>query len=70
VYSRYIVEEGVESNQGSGNIQILSPLLISARTASQGMVVHMDNRGRLRDGKCIYLQDSEVDRYTEKNDIV
>jgi len=31
------------------------------------MVVHRDNRGGLGDRKCIYLEDSEVDRYTEKN---
>jgi len=64
------VEDGVESKQGSGNIQILSPLLISARKASRGIVVLRDNRGGLGDGKCIYLEDSEVDRYIEKNDII
>jgi hypothetical protein len=30
------------------------------------MVVPRDNRGGQGDGKCIYLEDSEVDRYTEK----
>jgi hypothetical protein len=34
------------------------------------MVVLRDNTGRLGDGKCIYLEDSEVDRYSEKNDII
>jgi hypothetical protein len=33
-------------------------------------VVHRDNRGGLGDCKWIYLEDSEVDRYTEKNDII
>jgi len=29
------------------------------------MVVHRDNTVGLGDGKCIYLEDSEVNRYTE-----
>jgi hypothetical protein len=35
-----------------------------------GMVLHRDNSGGLGDGKCIYLEDSEVDRYTEKKDSI
>jgi hypothetical protein len=66
-YSGYSVEDGVESKQGGGNIiHILSPLLISSRKASRGMVVHRDNRGGLGDCKSIYLEDTEVDRYIEK----
>jgi len=30
---------------------------------------YMDNSGGLGDGECVYLGDSGVDRYTEKNDI-
>ena len=35
-----------------------------------GMVLHRDNRGGLGDGKGIYLEDSEVDMYTKKNNII
>jgi len=66
LYSGYTVEDGVESKRGGGNVHIISPLLIFARKASRGMVVDRNNRGRLGDGKCIYLEDSEVDRYTKK----
>jgi len=34
-----------------------------------GAQKYRDNRGGLCDGECIYLGDSGVDRYTEKNDI-
>jgi len=68
--SWYPVEDGIESKQSGGNIHILSPLLISARNARREMVVYRDNRGVLGDGKCIYLEGSEVDRYTEKNNII
>jgi hypothetical protein len=70
VYSGYTVEDGVESKQGGGNIHILSPLLMSAWKASRGMVVHRDNQDGLGDCKRIYLEDPEVDRYTEKYDII
>jgi len=33
-------------------------------------VVHRDTTGGLGYGKCIHLEDSEVDRYTEQNDII
>jgi hypothetical protein len=34
-----------------------------------GAQIYRDNRGGLGDGECIYLEDSAVDRYTEKNEI-
>jgi hypothetical protein len=70
MYSGYTVQDRVESKQGSENIHIISPLHISVQKASSGMVVHRDHTGGLDDGKCIYLEDLEVDRHTEKNDIL
>ena len=53
------------------NPYLISTAYICRESQQQdgGAQHYRDNRGGLGDGECIYLGDSGVDRYTEKNDI-